>query len=538
MYNVMLVDDDYPVLELLSEAIPWEELGLALSGTLENGEAALERADAEGAPDILITDIGMPRLNGLELIKALKEKRPAMKVAILSCHNEFHYAQQALKLNVQDYILKETLDPADLIRLLKQFRAELDQERQMDRHRRQLQHLVDRNRMELKSRFIRKTVREPILRKDEWFAEAASYGLSLEGGACLPVLGAIDRYPDAIRRYLSGDVLRFAVDNVLEEMLREADPRGVHFFYDDRRFVLLFPHLPSLKVNMYDRAAAVVRRLQAALCRTIRVSYAFRIGDLCASPSELKSSLHALLDDNGQRFYMAEGAIERIGRIEFSRDDLYSWYAQASEEFRDMLIDKRTSAVEPTVAKWMSFIRERQFPPDTVKDWTLKLLLDLKLKLQSLQQFRSYYTVDVLHKEILEMDSLAQLQDWLIAYFREAVPVAGGILEMSTRSEVLDAQHYVSQHLHKKIALEEIAGHLHLNPSYFSRLFKKETGETFIEYVTRMKMERAKELLDQTNLSVNRICEMLGYDNQSYFIKTFKSATGHTPLEYRGRQKK
>jgi two-component system response regulator YesN len=86
----------------------------------------------------------------------------------------------------------------------------------------------------------------------------------------------------------------------------------------------------------------------------------------------------------------------------------------------------------------------------------------------------------------------------------------------------------------KRITLDEVAAYLHLNASYFSRLFHKENGITFIEYVTRMKMNRAKELLDQTSHSIGKICEMLGYDNQSYFIKTFKNIVGVTPSEYRG----
>jgi len=92
----------------------------------------------------------------------------------------------------------------------------------------------------------------------------------------------------------------------------------------------------------------------------------------------------------------------------------------------------------------------------------------------------------------------------------------------------------VSLHLNRKISLDEVAEHLYMNPSYFSRLFKKETGETFIEYVNKMKVHRAKELLDQTNLPVAKICEALGYDNHSYFIKMFKTVAGVTPQEYRG----
>ncbi|UUZ96716.1 response regulator [Paenibacillus sp. P25] len=157
MYKVMLVDDDYPVLEFLSEAIPWEKYGLQLVGRCENGAVALAQAERD-MPDILITDIGMPKMDGIELIGSLKQRKPGLRVAILSCHSDFHYAQQALKLNVQDYVLKDTLDPASLEKPLQQFKESLDQEDRVRSHSHQLQDMVDRNKEPLKEKFIRKTM--------------------------------------------------------------------------------------------------------------------------------------------------------------------------------------------------------------------------------------------------------------------------------------------------------------------------------------------------------------------------------------------
>ena len=128
MYNVMLVDDDYPVLELLSETVEWEKLGLRLQSVHENGASALSHALKE-MPDILITDIGMPEMNGIELTKKLKQRKPNLQVAILSCHSEFTFAQQALRLNVQEYILKDTLDLDDLRDVLLSIRESLEKEK-------------------------------------------------------------------------------------------------------------------------------------------------------------------------------------------------------------------------------------------------------------------------------------------------------------------------------------------------------------------------------------------------------------------------
>jgi len=535
MYKVMLVDDDYPVLEFLSASIPWENYGLELAGTYENGAVALEQAESS-MPDILITDIGMPKMNGLELIGQLKERKPNLRVAILSCHNEFHYAQQALRLNVQDYVLKDTLDPADLEKLLLQFKESLDQEDRVQSHQHQLQHMVDRNKELMKEKFIRKTMQEPILDRHNWLSEASAFHLELEGRACLPILGFIDRYRSAKQRFMSDDILRFAIYNVISEIIGQEASPVVHFAYGTKESFYLFPFQPTLKINPYDKAVERMREIQQAVRKYLKISMSFIIGEVCHQPEEIKASLNGLLSAGIQRFYVEEGSITKQRAYMEGNMDLFSWYDQASTEFREMMIEKKTDQIVPTVKHWIDFLKEHTFPPEKVKDWVLKLLLDLKLKLQSLQYFRSTYAVDILHKEILEIDSLVELEHWLVEHFQSVMTLAGEVWEQSKRSEVVEACHYVSLHLDKRISLEEVADHLFLNSSYFSRLFKKETGETFIEYVTRMKMNRAKELLDQTSHPVGKICEMLGYDNQSYFIKIFKSSVGVTPVEYRGQK--
>ncbi|WHZ03673.1 response regulator [Neobacillus sp. YX16] len=125
MYKVMLVDDDFPVIEMLSELIEWEKLGVTLHSTHENGKSAFEKASEE-MPDILITDIGMPQMNGIELTKQLKEINPNLQVVILSCHTEFKFAKQALNLRVQDYLVKDMFDSEEFCQVIKKIVENLE----------------------------------------------------------------------------------------------------------------------------------------------------------------------------------------------------------------------------------------------------------------------------------------------------------------------------------------------------------------------------------------------------------------------------
>lgn len=250
-------------------------------------------------------------------------------------------------------------------------------------------------------------------------------------------------------------------------------------------------------------------------------------------PEALKRNLQAMFAGELQRFYLAAGSIAKSKSEESAADDLFLHYDAASSELREAMIGRKTEDAWRLADQWMERILREQYSPAAVKDWVLKLLLDMKLKLRSLQYVRTGYSADTLHKEISEIDSICELRDWLRGQLKAAAE-GDGEASVSRRPEVKEACKYVTLHLNRRVGLDEVAEFLHLNASYFSRLFKKETGETFIEYVTRMKMERAKEMLDQTACTVGEICEQLGYDNQSYFIKTFKAHSGVTPMEYRG----
>jgi two-component system response regulator YesN len=531
MYNVMLVDDDYPVLELLSETIDWEAKGLRLLGAFENGATAWEQAQ-QAMPDILITDIGMPRMNGLELCAKIKERKPDTRVVILSCHDEFAYAQQAMRLNVQEYLLKESLQPDDLARLLDRIKHGLDAERQLNGEQMRLHALVNDSRELRKEQAFKNFIHQPLLTPDKWMQEANGFGLFLGREACLPVIGCVDDYGQVKHRFASEQTLRFAIANVMQEVLGELDDSVLYISYSERKPLLLFTYKPSLKTNRYDAVTAHLRKIQLAMGKALKIRLTFLLGTECDRPEALKQALKSLLTDENQRFYLEAGALVKHRAETVSDEDLFIHYDNASTELREALIGKSPTEVGRIAEVWMDKVKARKYPPAAVKDWTLKLLLDLKLKLRTLQYVQAGQSADTLHKEISEIDSIHELLDWLKCQLTAAAGEHPAFV--GKRPEVKEACQYVSLNLNRRISLDEVADLLHLNASYFSRMFKKETGETFIEYVTRMKMERAKEMLDRTSSSVGEICEQLGYDNQSYFIKTFKAHSGATPMEYRG----
>lgn len=533
MYSVMLVDDDYPVLEYLLQVIPWQQLGLRLQGMYVNPLEALMQAKME-MPDILITDIGMPQISGIELIRQLKEMNGELSTIILSCYNDFQFAQQAVKLNVQDYILKETISPGMINCQLEQLCGRLDELRDIKKQRHQLKHILNDNRAELKQKIIVGTLNNPIWHREEWLESLKQYSVDLEANLYLAVLYNIERHAQTKKNLnMSDDMFMYAVENVMDEVLGKTTG-AVSFRYNVKTGFMLIPCRLTLKENGYNLVYDTLKQVQDSLGKYLRVKASFYLGERSRQPRELKANLLKLLNTLEHRFYLAEGFIGVIPEEGFTKADLFTYFSQALEEIKQLILQEDAQGMEDAAAKWMSYVEKHRFPPDMVKEWVLKLLLDMRVKFKSLQKFQTNYSVEVLHSTMIEIDNMNQLKSWMLMHLNEMLSQMGGIFEQSKRKEISKAQRYVEEQLHQKISLEEVANYLHLNSSYFSRLYKKETGLTFIEYVIRTKMNKARELLDNTDKTVEEISYLLGYDNKRYFVQLFKKEIGLSPLEYSG----
>jgi two-component system response regulator YesN len=534
LLKAIIVDDDLPVLEFLTALIPWEECGFELVGAFDSPIAALQHAERE-KPDLIVTDIGMPDMNGIELLRLVKTRYPAIRAVILSCHDDFQFAQQAVKLHLDEYILKESMKPQLIKDLLIKLEQDIRTEQAAEKDNRRLKSEAEHSRALMKQRFIRSILQHPIMNVNEANAQAGEFGIHLKQGLYLPVIGYINRYQEAVAKFISEDLLLFAVENIVEEVLKEHN-EGICFRYEGDRFFLLFPYSKLIQTNNAAQMEAMLNRICRVIQKYIKVKVSFVIGEPTANVFELKEQLLGLLKSLGHRFFWSEASVLRLKEVKPYQEgirELDYHFAQASDEFRQVIFEENTEQVPQVVDLWMERIRVSRYHPELVKEWLLNILLEIQMKLKSLQQFQTTFSAEVLHHTLSQIHSIQHLESWLIGFMTEKIIQVGHINRQSKRMEILACRSYVDANLHRKLSQEEMASHLHLNPSYFSRLFKKETGETFIEYVTRIKMETAKKWLNTSNKTVDEIAEMLGFDNKSYFLKVFKTYTGMAPNEYR-----
>ncbi len=530
MYSVMLVDDDYPVLEFLSAMIPWNELGLTPHSTCKNGRIALEKAQ-ESMPDIVITDIGMPYMDGIELIRELRQLDGDPRVVVLSCMDDFTYAQQAVKLMVNDYILKETISKEMIVSLLQGISDDLTR-----RDEEAAQTLKWKGMAENQKTLLKQSVLQRIANKGipytEWRADAEELGLTPEQTGSMAVLCRIVGYEEENGKH--GDVSILQLLEAATADVFQNCGSTVCLPHGARDIVLVFPW-----GNMFSDDSTQVSKLgklRVVLQQSTGLSVSFQYLRISAGIESFREGISQLLALGSENaFYLQAGDILDLLQVQpFTEEDLFLHYPEAAQEIREAFLEESADRLNELLAKWMSFVRERRFTPRLVKDWTLKLLYDNQMRLQARQQFQSTFSLEILHDTIASIDHIHTLESWAVLFFQERLPFIREIYQQTRREEIKKVKLYVDRHLNKKITLEEVAEYTHLNSSYFSRLFKKETGMSFIHYVTHTKMEHAKELLDQSTKSVEYVAEQLGYENKSYFTKLFKIHTGSTPGEFRG----
>ncbi|CAM4124446.1 helix-turn-helix domain-containing protein [Paenibacillus alkaliterrae] len=531
MYKVIIADDQMPVLEYLKAKLPWQELGLELIAVCSDGEEALHACKIL-PPDILITDIGMPIMNGLELIEEARKINPGLKTVILSCHEEFHFAQQAVKLNVNDYILKETMRIEQLLDMLQQLILQLQSEKAVQNEHLKLQAVVSHGLSALKTTFLRSLIDQPVWDETEWEKKAGNLGIRLTAGyRYLPVLCTLERFSDIEERFGGAHQVRFVVENALNESVQIAD--HVVLTFDERSYYILYPYPKTIKVNIMDMITDELFKAQKMFLRNMKIGVSFYLGEGCDSMTTLKKQIRFMQNIKTFRFYSGEHRILKAQQMETTEDELFVHYSEAVNDIRNCIQLDDAERLKYMIEKWLKHIESKRYPVDSVRGWVIKIVSDIELKYSVMQHFLTNYSAELMQQKIYAIDTLDHLGDGLYHYLVEKMDSIRVHKDHSIRKEIAEAQRYVLMHLNEKIVMDDMARSLNLNPTHFSRIFKKETGETFVEFVTRSKMERAQELLDKSNQSIEQISLELAYDNSSYFNKLFRAFSGMSPNEYR-----
>jgi len=540
VFQLMIVDDEESVREGIAYTVPWEQLDVDCVHQAASGYEALELMKRHPV-DIVITDIRMPGMSGLELLQAIQESWTGTRCIILSGHAEFQYAREAIRSRTMDYLVKP-VRPEDLVFAVREVQEKLKREWEQLGSVQQTMSKLYEHRPLLRGQLLSELLNGHYLSSERLKEQMAFLEIPFEEGDETAVM--LLRLEDEFVQYADNglDLLAYAVRNITEEIF------GKHFrlwVHKDAHDFLVFAIKREERDDQgqaEERAAErqrLVERLAAQLQRSVQTYLRGRISLMLSRwgrfPEDVRplyrASLTALRtrigSDRGYFFTMNDepdktrtnsldelyrtptlSQLLEAGRWEEGEEKLDRIAAEIDDSFGD----SREHLLEAFYVVYaalsnMAHQNGQRLAPIIEEDFRIAGKAD---DLRSGKQLRSW-----------SGRVMTRLRDDLASRTKSA------------RTKILDqAKAFVEARMAEDVSLVALADHVHLHPVYLSKVFKSETGTTLTDYVYRQKLGKAATLLKQTDMRIYEIAARVGYES-TYFMKVFKKHFGITPQEYR-----
>lgn len=524
MLRVVLADDEHKIILLLQKLIQWERLGYEIVGTASDGLRALELV-REKQPHLLITDVQMPGCSGIELIRQAKELQPDLHFIIISGYRKFEYAQSALKYGVEDYLLKP-LKQEELTGILLRLSDKLGREAALEF---QLKKNDERQQERLIEALCTAAERQqPFLAVNQM---EAGYGFRFaDHGTYFAAFVKADVANAAQNRDGYHVMLRHALDIVRREVQVLTDECAVAAH---REGVAVLLHLPEYQTVEVKQCFTKIRKeieQQRDMFWNIRCTVC--LGSRKGSLEEVSSSMREALWCCRDRLCRAQSW--RDTETEHPAFDLrYSMEGAQKKRLQGAAecLDEERFQQELTES-FDALLDERELNGQMIEDWFHQVL---EAALYGLLQNGS--AEDRFAEKLeegfwlcAEASGVRQLLQQEIG--RELKRLENERSQREMRP-ITEAKRYIQLHYQEALRLEDVSSAVGFNATYFSTLFKKETGQNFTDYLTELRITKAKELLSSDNVSVQDVAEMVGYSDLKYFSRLFKKTTGVSPSDYK-----
>lgn len=503
-FTAMIIDDEQIVREGIEELIDWEEAGYRLGSSGRDGREGLANILREN-PDLVLVDIKMPGLNGLEVIKEAKSQGFSGHFIILTGFSEFEYAKAAISMGVEGYLLKP-IDEDELLEYVEKIRKKLEEKAILNQYHSQNE---DKARQELLRRIV---LNEGDLNERQ--RDISLYRLSLEG----------DMFCVALCRQEEGG--REKEDKSFYDQVRrlaEGDNACIGMFSMEDQVVLVGRSIPYGQWK--ERFKKRCRRMESYGKNRLKIA----IGNNVKSWQELFCSYESAKYLMEQAFIFDQEdilTIDLICGLEGSREAVTIQWMEMLIEVGEVEGIKRAIRMFRDYCTW-NLLTESQIKLMLVQD-----VVQLQMRLS--KKYASLALSDEVMEQLLKMLMAAEgLKELLGCYEQALMDLSRKIGAEGGGNIIRRVYYYMEKNYDKDIKLENIAKTFNYNSAYLGKLFRKEIGENFNNSLDRIRIDNAKRLLQETDLKVYQISERVGYGSIDYFYMKFKKYVGISPKEYR-----
>lgn len=537
MLKVVLVEDETRIREAIRDTVPWEEYGYSFVGEAGDGEMALSVL-RKTSPDVLITDIKMPFMDGLALSRIAIQEFPKLKIIIISGYDDFEYARQAIEIGAWQYLLKP-ITKQSIKKVLVELKTKIDQENEQADYQAQFNNEVHEYEQFGRRRFFEKML-EGELSVGEIYDEAGKQGLNIMSPAYSLLFFSIREKNKGMDERLLSEV-SFCQDEVIHYFLR--NPKYILFNWNVGLYGVLIMTEPD--------------QMEAVTTRCLE-----KITEIC-------SRRESIVD-----WYVASSeAVERLSKLPdcFQTTNKYMAYRFMQPNMHILNADTLKNVINTSQENDISSVDPSQMDPEIIKEFIIhgsmqelenfcqSYIGSVKEALKS-TMFRDYLVLNIRFTILAYLNSIGVSKDELnekLAGKYEDMHLEASMVENYLREMLMATllirdkeSDYLSGKLLRKaieyidnnysnenISLNDVAGEVEVSANYLSALFSQRMEKTFVEYITGKRMEKAKKLLHTSDMSTSEIAAEIGYKDPHYFSFVFKKTQGKSPREYRASNK-
>ncbi|WP_171645623.1 response regulator [Paenibacillus phytorum] len=517
MYKVLIVDDEKNIRERLVTSFPWNETGFQVIGSASDGQKALELIE-QHVPHVVLTDIRMPEMNGLELAKAIQETYPHIKVLILSAYDDFKYAQDAIRFGVKGYLLKPVMKD-EIVDVMSGLAIELKKDEEIEYGKkigipgaREESMLIDLVKGENVNQYD-----EPWLR-DYMRIIVCSFG-----------------------KWFEKDLGLFIRSFITERtMVYWKESHTPVLFYGNQ--LVLFAHdtRPISKYDLKGRLEDYFELLKASIMSGFgkECELSISVGNMIKEPDQISTSFNQAVYAISYRYFDDHHSILFYqdllvaGSDEHAKEQANEHLNIIMDRLMQSVLSRQNNEISSSLRDFFDAVEQgKRLKIEEIRIAFSEVILSLPLKakekglpMPSLDKKQALEFIHAAH-------SLGDLKKWLKQTIERILDAP--VEESDKNRYVQLAKQHVHNRYSEKITLEDMAGQLFIHPAYFSSIFKKETGHNFIDYVNEVRVRKAVELLKHNDCKIKDISVMVGFPTHSYFNKIFKKVMGVKPLVFR-----
>ncbi|WP_248926873.1 response regulator [Paenibacillus hamazuiensis] len=535
MYKLIIVDDEPTVRYGLRHYLDWSEFGIAVAGEADDGDTGLEEV-RRIRPDIVLTDVRMLNMDGITMASEIRASFPQTKIVFVSGHDDAEYLKSALQVDAVDYIFKP-VNMQELRAVIERVVGTLQEEERQRALVSDMQVKLTQSMPLLREKFLMSVIRDGIAQPERVQERLQFLGLELPPEAAYWVIVVrIDDSADIVETRSERDrqLLSYAVLNVCQELI-DRHMSGYAFEHQNGEYVGILRKDDALE-HPEDMLFVLAEDIRGNLQKWLKLSVTIGIGEQAPRLSALPASYGQAKEAADHKWYLGKNRIITMDSLKQDEEHPNRFDQAASDRLLSALKAADPGLLSEQLGElFVQLAKNRRDGFRYARNAGLqiillsnRLLLELNVRCPSIEDGENE-----LLDRVFRLETIDDLHRLLESHL---VQVCGQIREKrsgKSRNVIERIRAVMDTRYAENITVADIAESVYLSPTYVSLLFKQETGETVYEYLTKVRIEKAKELLRDPSRKFYEVSEAVGYSDPSHFSKIFKKHTGFTPSTYR-----